>query len=195
MSLDDFYSNKNHNVMTSSFLISQRKVDYRPVNWSAQFSSGPSNCGPGMITVPLLGLNSCSANKLCVPRSDWQTAPITPQKSQIIRHTDNLYGMTQPAKICQFPFSENAADYPPATHYLWEQNSCPRSRIPPDLEFLLSNDYFNLIKRRDGTGFRDITDRLSPRYYPDALPKYDVYHITEPDTLRVSYGTQTHHGK
>lgn len=178
--------------MTSSYMLSQRKIDTRPINWEARFVSSPGTCLDGEIAVPLLGKNgACTGNRICVPAVS-REAPITPQNSGIVRHTSNLYAIRNPSRLCSGMNSmpSSATDY--ATTYLWETD-CRRSRAPPDANYASENDYYSLPRRHDGTGFRDISSSLSPRYYPSIDKKYQVYHITPADTLRVSYGTPTNH--
>nr|WRK65478.1 hypothetical protein MarFTME_433 [Marseillevirus futianmevirus] len=170
--------------MTSSYMISQRKIPTKPTNFDARFVSSPNQCIDGEITVPLLGKNgSCSGNMLCIP---WKPreAPIVPQKSQIVRHTSNLYSISEPSRLCSGMNSGLASSTDYASTYLWETD-CRRSRAPPDANYASLNDYYSLPTRHDGTGFRDISSSLSPRYYPSIEKKYDVYHIMPKDTLRV----------
>lgn len=181
--------------MTSSWMIANRKISDKPINWEARFLSSPSQCNSGEATIPLYGRNGgCTGNVLCVPLSS-RSPPVMPSYSSVIRHTENLYGGTVSSKICSGGRCQDATSLPQATNYLWENPTTPKSYPPPGVEDLIKRDYYNLVQRFDGTGFSDVHSALSPRYFPNHDKEFDKYYITRPDTLRVSYGTRAHVGK
>ncbi|ALX27396.1 hypothetical protein GMAR_ORF21 [Golden Marseillevirus] len=158
--------------MTSSYMLSQRKIDTRPVNFEARFVSSPGTCLDGEIAIPLLGKNGgCTGNRICVPAVS-REAPRVPQNSGIVRHTSNLYAIREPSRLCSGMNSMPASSTDYASTYLWETD-CRRSRAPPDATYASQNDYYSLPRRYDGTGFRDITSALSPRYYPSIDKKWN----------------------